>query len=140
MTEALDRALAAFTADLDRQEAIFLRRWSAHVAKYGPGALRSSDLPNDKTSAILTNDNVVGVEMGSAKSGNRGHAGRPGKVGGSAPGDKIPYRPHEYNQEKAEAYVRGKIAGMADFLRKDATDLERECIANMSDVLDNPCR
>ena len=27
MTEALDRALAAFSADLDRQDAIFLARW-----------------------------------------------------------------------------------------------------------------
>jgi hypothetical protein len=60
MSEALDKAVAALTADLDRQEAIFLRRWRAHVAKYGPGAPRSTDLPNDKTSAILnTNDNLA---------------------------------------------------------------------------------
>jgi len=56
MSEALDRALAAFTADLDRQDAIFLARWRAHVAKYGPGVKRAADLPNDKTSAVLGND------------------------------------------------------------------------------------
>ena len=89
MSDALDRALTAFTADLDRQDAIFLARWRAHVAKYGPGAPRAADLPNDKTSAILTNDNVAEVEMGSSKSGNRGHAGRPGKVGGSGKGKQL---------------------------------------------------
>jgi hypothetical protein len=69
MSEALDKAVAALTADLDRQEAIFLRRWRAHVAKYGPGAPRGSDLPNTTTSAILENDNPGQAE---AQMGGKG--------------------------------------------------------------------
>ena len=133
MTEALDRAVAAFTADLDRQEAIFLRRWSAHVAKYGPGALRSSDLPNDKTSAILTNDNVAEVEMGSSKSGNRGHAGRPGKVGGSGPSKFILHQATPEMQQKVEKAVKEEIARIGD----DPAEIERVCLDNLEEVLRN---
>lgn len=78
-------------------------------------------------------------KKGGPGSGNFGHAGRPGQVGGStSSGGKIPYSPKPETVDQARSWAEGSIGELATDLGTSREAIRVKCQKELAEYMDQP--